>query len=350
MLIGVCGYGSTGSSTVSDYLKEFGDICVLDKLEFMLAFQPDGLVDLEFHVMHPHARITDSIFAMDRFRTMMKRNKYLSITTGISRRELRKMADVFLDGITQVSWLGRPWTASGFWTKNLGDRLLYLRIRPFLEKRFRFSWKGWPLARLPLSIAPGNFYGAARLFVEELLGKMGADFEKNIVMDQPFDAVNPVPCFPFFPDPVAIIVDRDPRDIYVFAKTKLREMRDNRFLPIDDPRDFVKYYRLLRYNRPALLQDRRILHLRFEDMVYDYDTATRKLREFLHLGDNPRPKSIFDPALSIANTQVFKRFPQFASEVAVIERELPEFLFDFSRFPEPDFSGKMFFGKSPKNK
>ena len=100
----------------------------------------------------------------------------------------------------------------------------------------------------------------------------------------------------------------------------------------------------------SIKPDKRILRLQFEEMVYDYDSATRKIRDFLHLPDDPAPKSIFDPALSVANTQVFKRFPKFSEDIALIERELPEYLFDFSRFPEPDLSGKMFFGKSPKNK
>ncbi len=82
-------------------------------------------------------------------------------------------------------------------------------------------------------------------------------------------------------------------------------------------------------------------------MVYEYDETTEKLREFLHLPINPNPKSVFDPALSVANTQVFKRYPQFEEDIRIIEKELPEYLFDYSKYPEPDFSKKMFYGKSP---
>ena len=48
MIIGVCGFCSTGSSAVSDYLKEFKENQVLDMLEFTLAYIPDGLGDLEY--------------------------------------------------------------------------------------------------------------------------------------------------------------------------------------------------------------------------------------------------------------------------------------------------------------
>lgn len=350
MFIGVCGFGSTGSSAVSDYLKEFGENCVLDGLEFTLAYKPDGLADLEHHVMHPNTRIMDSIISMDRFRKLVLGSRYLSKRTNISPKRLRELLDGFLDSITQVSWLGKPYGQCGFWMRLVGLRLVYFKLRPFLDRHFGIIYKGWPVTRLPLAIAPENFYAAAQAFTTAILRDMGADFSRNVVMDQPFDGNNPAVCFPFFRDPVAIVVDRDPRDNYVFAKTKLRDMHNNRFMPTDDVRDFVKYYRLLRDGQPVRQPDSRILRLQFEEMVYDYDAATRKIRDFLHLPDNPAPKSIFDPALSVANTQVFKRFPQFAADVAVIERELPEYLFDFSRFPEPDLSGKMFFGKSPKNK
>ena len=67
MIVGACGFGSTGSSAVSDYLLEFGDTAVLDALEFTWASGVDGLADLEYHVMHPHQRTQDSIVAIDRF-------------------------------------------------------------------------------------------------------------------------------------------------------------------------------------------------------------------------------------------------------------------------------------------
>ena len=38
-----------------------------------------------------------------------------------------------------------------------------------------------------------------------------------------------------------------------------------------------------------------------------------------------------------------------AALVAKIERELPEYLFDFSKYPPPDPEKKMFYGKSPKH-
>lgn len=103
---------------------------------------------------------------------------------------------------------------------------------------------------------------------------------------------------------------------------------------------------------PSLKDDNKLkaLCIRFEDLVYHYDTATKKLKDFLHLGENPNPKRIFDPSMSMANTQVWKRYPEFKKDIEYIESELKEYLFDFTGCPEPNVNVKMFSGKSPKNK
>ena len=44
------------------------------------------------------------------------------------------------------------------------------------------------------------------------------------------------------------------------------------------------------------------------------------------------------------------KFPQYIKDIEYIERELTEYLFDYTGCPEPDPHGKMFFGQSPKHK
>ena len=84
-------------------------------------------------------------------------------------------------------------------------------------------------------------------------------------------------------------------------KTKLISKAFNHLMPTNSVEDFVKYYRTIRKNQPYTQSDERVLSIKFEDMVYHYEETTEIIRDFLHLGNNPNPKSIFDPALSIAN-------------------------------------------------
>lgn len=352
MIIGACGFGSTGSSVVSDYLLEYknSEIQVLDAIEFTWVSDTDGLIDLEYHLMNPHNRTTGSIIAIKRYVEHMHQCKrHYEKCGGLSHKAFEESVDQFLNSIIDVSW---NWyydpCKMGMLKRLINVSIMRARVIPFLEKKLGRQVRCYPMEKVSLSVQPEMFEEYARKHVRELLEAMGGDLSKTIVLDQPFSGNNPQACFKFYDDPYAIVVDRDPRDNYVFAKTRL--LGRNHFMAIDNVQDFVKYYRAIRDGQPYQEKHSRVLSLKFEDLVYDYDNATRGLREFLHLPDNPNPKSIFDPALSINNTQVFKRFPQFEEDIKYIEDNLGEYLFDFSKYPTPDLSGEMFFGKSPLHK
>lgn len=350
MIIGACGFGATGSSVVTDYLKEFDNITVKDDLEFTYMTAVDGLLYLERAVMNPFNRSGDSIAAIRRFNNLVLEKKSKYREHGLSSEIFEQSAKTFVDSITMTKWYwlvekNKGWRYS---PTNILRQYILRKVIPAKEKKLGHRVSQWPMEEVRLSVRPDKFYEAAQKHVDELLKGMGLNQDKLIALDQPFAGNNPQACFPFCKDPYAVVVDRDPRDLYVFGKTKL--MGKMHFFPIDNVEDFIVYYRCLRKDQPYLQDNPRILRLRFEDMVYEYDKTTTVLREFLHLPENPHPKSVFDPSLSIANTQVFKRFPQFTEDVKKIEEALPEYLFDFSKYPEPDFQKKMFYGKSPKHK
>ena len=352
MIIGTCGFGSTGSSVISDYLCEYKDvnIQVLDDIEFTWVSGTDGLIDLAFQIMNPHNRTNGSITAINRYlEYMLKKEPYFVKSGRINKDAFEKSTYDFIEKITTVKW---NWYYDSKQKSKLRREiergLLQARIIPYLEKKKGRQIFCYPMVEVRLASMPSNFYEAARLHVKEILKALGADISKTIVLDQPFSGNNPQACFPFFEDPYAIVVDRDPRDNYVFGKTRL--LGRNHFMAIDNVEDFVKYYRAIRENQPYRIPHDRVLNLKFESLVYDYDKSTEQLRDFLHLGENPNPKSIFDPLLSINNTQVWKRFPQYQKDIEYIEKELEEFLFDFDKYGDITPTGEMFFGKSPLHK
>ncbi len=349
MIVGACGFGSTGSSVVTDFLGEFATFFIKDDLEFSWVSSVDGLLDLEQAVMHPHGRTLQSIVAIERFRKAAARKARMFARHGHSAATFLADADRFIDAITMSKW---PWydpLESPRWvykSRYFLQTLMKRKIIPRLELRLGRHATCWPLTEVRFSAHPANFYAEAKKLVMSTLSAMTGGAE-NIALDQPFPGNNPQACFPYFDDPYAIVVDRDPRDNYVFARTRM--LGKFHYVPINRVEDYIAYYRGLRKDQPYLEDHPRVLRIRFEDMVYEYEKTSAKVREFLKLPENPAPKSIFDPALSVANTQVFRRFPQFADDVAKIERELPEYLFDYSKYPPPDPGKKMFYGKSPKH-
>lgn len=353
MIIGTCGFCSTGSSAVSDYLKEFDELQVLDKIEFTFAYLPDGLEDLYYHLSKCVIRDDSSAIAIPRFRRFIQHySRSLSVHTRLKKTELEEITNHFLDSIIQMRWRGERRSDTllypNWFRRYIGGSLFQQRIIPFLNKRLHKCVEIYPYRELELSVNYPKIEEACLLFLKNLLFSVGADFSKHIVLDQPFAGNNPQSSFHFFEDPYAIVVDRDPRDNYIFAREFLYKRK--KYMPINNVKEFVHYYRLMRDNMPYKEENARILRMNFEEMVYDYDNATIKIEKFLNLGENKRKLTIFDPRLSINNTQLILKFPQYKDDVKYIEDNLSEYLFDFSRYPKPDNSGEMFMGKSPLNK
>ena len=97
---------------------------------------------------------------------------------------------------------------------------------------------------------------------------MGADLNKPICLDQPFEGNNPEQSMVFFRDSYAVIIDRDPRDLYL--EYKYATNVDAKFFPHSNVDDFILYYRNLRqgYN-----DNDRTVRIRFEEFIYEYDTS-----------------------------------------------------------------------------
>lgn len=354
MIVSTCSFGSTGSSAVSDYLKECENTQVLDKFEFTIASEVDGLVDLAYHLVEKNTRQSSSIYAIQRFQAAVEKAKKSWVrNTHISADEIDRITERFLDGITQVKYTGMSPRiykgGSAIINRYLGEAVIIKRIIRPLEKKgiIKRNLDFYPLEEVRFSSHPQNFYQEARQFLMDLLSGMGADFNKIVVLDQAFSGSDPETCFDFYDNPYAVVVDRDPRDIFIFAKKVL--LSRGRFMPTYNVEDFIKYYRGIRNSKNKYTNPTRCMSIQFEEMVYEYESAAKRIDTFLNVKNNNR-KTIFIPEMSIANTNLAAKFPEYSREVSVIERELPEFLFDFSKYPTPSNAGKMFFGKSPLNK
>ena len=66
-------------------------------------------------------------------------------------------------------------------------------------------------------------------------------------------------------------------------------------------------------------------------MIYRYEDTLTRIYDFLDVGsvDHIHFKEKFKPEVSINNTQLFKRLNNVENEVKIIEKELPNYLFEF---------------------
>mgnify|MGYP002626464139 CR=1 FL=1 len=141
----------------------------------------------------------------------------------------------------------------------------------------------------------------SKKYVSDIWEVLGCDLSKKVVLDQPFSGTNPLLSFRFFENPKAIIVDRDPRDLYIFTKEFLNYRTAGYQIPSDDVYGFIEYYKALRNSelREKSSNTQDVLRISFEDLVYRYDDTTEKISHFCCLEGLKRNKTIFDPSLSI---------------------------------------------------
>ena len=106
MIVGACGFGSTGSSVITDYLGEYGRFKIKDDLEFVWVSATDGLLDLEQALMRPHGRTMQSIVAFQRFESAARKKARSFARHGLPPDVFLPALQRFIDAVTMSKW---PW-------------------------------------------------------------------------------------------------------------------------------------------------------------------------------------------------------------------------------------------------
>lgn len=319
-MIGVCGCGCTGSSAVLDLLKEFDNLTVLDKKEFVITYFPNGIEDLESNLMTQKAKFFSSDIAICNFlkytkEICHKENSYYNLLTGGNFEFLVKD---YINKITQIQWRGR-WMYDDIVFKSFIHKLLI-----FIETRVKFLEQK-ALRDVYFSIEPSNFYEETERFLENIYNYYKK--ESLFILDQPFPSNNPINSMRLYGKSTkAIIVERDPRDIYV--QLKKRKNNNKYWLPIDDINGFITYYSKM-YSK--INGNQNILYIHFEDLLYDYDKTVSIICDFcgIDMKNHINKKKYFDPHKSISNTKLFIGCDEYKEDIRNIENRMSQYLYDF---------------------
>ncbi len=328
MIICTAGFSWSGSSAVCDYLKEFDDNQVFNDCEFLLAYYPDGLEDLDYHLNVNCSKFLSSCTAIPRFRKVA--NYLLKIPT---KGKIKKITNSYLDDITQVKWIGwgqgQDLLHNLFLYRNLGIRINE-RLMKFLPVSFCKKIRIYPNRVMEFSIKPDYFKERTLQYTDNILSCLGLDLNKNIVLDQACAGTDPAKSLKYFRNSKAILVDRDPRDLYVLAKKYFS--KQSYPIPFENVKDFVTYFFNMHKSIHEIIDEDLVLYIKFEDLVYRYQETSKKIDAFLGLENCRRSKVFFNPRESMINTQLFKKFDDIKEDIAFIEEELADYLYDFDNF------------------
>lgn len=331
MLVGVCGFGSTGSGAVMDFLREFENVSAGGNMELAFLYDPDGVLDMENALVKNPIRFYSGDAAIKKFRKVIYSydlTRY--VKRFMSVEAFRKISDDYIEDLIDMQWQGGLW----HYDRRQVSKLRYLleygiggKVLRVFDKLHINQPEGFLGHRMYIPVHDERFYAATKKYTSKLLGEMCDEHNEILAIDQPFPSNNPEICFKYFEDDCkAIIVNRDPRDLYLISKT-LSFGWEMRFTPTYNVDDFIFYYR----DQMKLIKEysEDVLFVQFEDLIYNYEKETTRIKEFLGLKDPTYPRKYFNPDISIANTQMMLRYKQYQEDILKIEKALSEYLYPF---------------------
>lgn len=352
-IIALSGLGYSGSGAVKDLLCEYSNVQIGGLgHEFQVLYFPDGIDDLDYHLNHSINRFYSSDVAIVRFLQLIEKleREYGGVYVG----KLYPMAKKYIDSITAL-------THKSFWafdrisvTDNRVEKAIQKdrrveNINSWLRKINRIPLVHFPMLKyvdwgelyqkrdVYLSIKPSNFIDATKSFLDEMISLSIQDSIPYVVLDQFLPPNDPKRYYKYFDGNIkTIVVDRDPRDVYIFAKK-----RNVSFIPHQSVCDFNVWYRE-NCKPESFIEDENVLRIHFEDLIYHYDEKKSEIEQYIGINNPVAPKTKFNPEVSINNTQLWKKFSDMQHDCDEIVKTLPEFLYDFSKYTNFISNGHIF--------
>ena len=330
------GYMGSGSSAVTDLLSEYEGLnCANSSFEYVFMHCPNGLFDLEDKLLvgNTALRSDEALHSfLDTMRGLYRKDGHW---TGNYREKVSP--DFYDDCRAFVDALSPYRFEDVYWYYQQNPVNLRMKAQLFLVRAALKATHGKLKLPRPVSYRetmfafpePEAFYGAAKQLLDRVFRAMGIE-KSSIVLDQLLLPQNLNRLDRYFGDNArVIVVDRDPRDVYL--SNKLIWKPQNWMIPLPTEAErFCGMYRSIR--ELGVREDPRVLKVHFEDLVYRYEETVARIEVFLGVDarDHARRFSRFDPKRSINNTQLFTRREFAGEDVSPLVRELGEYLYPFT--------------------
>ena len=330
-IITTTGYGTTGSSVVTDLLNEFDNVTSYGDYEFRWLFDIHGLRELEVGLFQLNNRQNSDyhIKAFKRYVDYISNSIATRYYNHAFNEDFKKLSYEYVESLIDVEW-------SGYWHRDIMDenilrKLLYYAERFIQKIILRQKDTASKYYRKPMYYAKPSkekFLTNTRKYLDNLFDgmKIKTDF---LALDQLVPPENTSEFLKYFDDNVKIvIVDRDPRDLYLLERYEYQET----WVPYQNIDDYIKWYRLIREHRyEEEIDKNNVVFVHFEDFIYDYDNTIDKVLVFCEIDKSEwkNKRKYFDPDISIKNTKKWLVYPEASREIELIKKELSEFLVEY---------------------
>lgn len=334
-LIDVSGYGFTGKTIVSDFLKNSDKILSFpNTFEFELFRVANGLFDLYFSLCYSWSLIRSSqqikkfkelIYRIGPVRNIYDPSTYFAsghCYNSIFNDKFISISEEFINELIEFS-------DKAFWPyENLSNS----KIQFIYNKLKRLAQKKHIKSTIHYS-ERDNFLTVLNQYIQKLFDEIASDHQTHFLLNNSFEPFNPELGINIVNDSKLIIVDRDPRDIYGSLMSP-----DKVFFPsfensksigllkssahFKNVETFIKRYKILRKNSQTTT-NKNVLKINFEDFVLDNVNYSEKVMNFTGIKDI---KLLTSSQLSDSkkNIGVWKHHRN-TKEIMLIEKELKDY-------------------------
>ena len=328
------GYMGSGSSAITDLVSEFKGCQNEHKsYEFVFLHCPNGVFDLEDKLLIGNNAIKsdDSIrnFEIQMNKLYDKKFWWVGYYKKIIGKEFSEYTKEYISKIQQFNY-------SGYWDMHEEVNFkMFLRL--LIRKPLKVIAKNKIKFKKVLRFEDGmrisyitdkEFYKYSRDYIYKIVEKL-SNGNKNIILDQLLLPFNLFRVDNYFDDKLkVIVVERDPRDVFILNKYIWVEK--GICVPIPkDVNEFCEFYHRMRESEKKC-NSNKVLRVKFEDLVYNYDSELDRVISFLGFTnkDHINKKKRFNPDVSIKNTQLFRK-KEYLEEIRVIEKKLNKYLYEF---------------------
>lgn len=328
------GYMGSGSSAITDLISEFKNFSREHKnFEYVFLHCPNGVFDLEDKLLigNNAIRSDEAIRTFKEQMTKLYSKKFWWIGNykKIIGENFMQLTDDYIKSLIQFEYDGFWYTHEEVNTKMFLKLLVRKPLKVLFGKKINFKkiLKYSDGMKISL-INEKDFYKNSRDYIYKVIETM-CNEKENIILDQLLLPFNLHRVDNYFDDKFkVIVVERDPRDVFIINKYIWPERDLTVPLPTDALK-FCQYYKQMRESEKKC-NSKKVLRIKFEDLVYNYESELSRIKKFLNFSDKDHVNKLkkFNPEISIKNTQLFKD-AKYNKEISIIEKNLSDYLYKF---------------------
>lgn len=328
----VNGYTSTGSSAVIDLLREC-EGTYISETEFRIIKEPFGIIDLDRQLTDSLDMLNDDITMRCFLWMIWKYNKEVRgfRSFGLAYKRIYgidfyKLAKEYINKLTDYKY------SSYWWFLSLNKGVLYATMAKGLKKLGIYDYRKHESMRL-CNKTEKEFVDITREFLSGIFDRL-AGGSKYVVLDQPIHPTHPEYAKRYFPNSSMIIVERDPRDVYIDLITEEKKNGDIVGHPgyeIASSHNVLLFIAWYKKYRNTKSKNKDYLFVRFEDIMLNYEKTVKEIFAYCEINPNIHieKNKYLIPEKSKKNIGMWRKY-KYRDEIRQIEKELPEYLYEDS--------------------